>query len=225
VIERGHAPGEGVRVLVGQRKGHAEAQVLGHAGHRRHQQQRVVHRHLHAAAQGRLGAALVDVVDAQHVGDEQCVEQAAFEQAGQVGPVVQAVERHAGVARMAPQAGDWWLAAFMLKALKRIGRGMVGALRSRQHGSRVDRVGHLQLAWNQAQALEGVGQLLLFGNDLRGDGHGVVVAPFAGFQHVGADPQLRRQQRGDFGGLGVGPLADLASSAKKVFSSARCWSA
>jgi hypothetical protein len=28
---------------------------------------------------------------------------------------------------MAPQAGDWWLAAFMLKALKRIGRGIVAS--------------------------------------------------------------------------------------------------
>ncbi|MNO49049.1 hypothetical protein D3C76_393930 [compost metagenome] len=105
VVERGHAPGEGVGVFVGQRKGDTKTQVLGHPGHCRHQQQRIIDRHLHATAQGGLRAALIDVVDTQHIGDEQGVEQAAFEQAGQVGPVVQAVEGHAGVTWVAPQAG------------------------------------------------------------------------------------------------------------------------
>lgn len=83
VVERGHAPGERIGVFVGERESDAEAQVLGNPGHGWYQQQRVVDRYLHATAQGGFGAALVDVVDAQHIGDEQGVEQAAFEQAGQ----------------------------------------------------------------------------------------------------------------------------------------------
>jgi hypothetical protein len=64
VVERAHAARERIRVLVGQRAGDAEAQVLGGLRHQRHQRQRVEQRHLHATAQRRVARALVDVVNA-----------------------------------------------------------------------------------------------------------------------------------------------------------------
>ena len=80
VVERRHAPGEGVGVLEARGHGDAEAQVLGDRGHGRHHQRRIVDRHLRAGAQRRVGRAAVDVVDAEHVGDEDAVEEPALQQ-------------------------------------------------------------------------------------------------------------------------------------------------
>jgi hypothetical protein len=77
--------------------------VLRGRGHRRDQQQRVVHRHLHAATQRGVGIAAVDVVHADHVGQEQAVEQRRLQRAGQVRPVAQLVEAGRLVTRMGPQ--------------------------------------------------------------------------------------------------------------------------
>ena len=90
MIERRHAPGEGEGRLVGQRDGDAEAEMLGRRGHRRHEQQRIVDRHLRRMAQRRVRRAAEDVVDAEHVGEKDAVEQPALERPGELGPVVEA---------------------------------------------------------------------------------------------------------------------------------------
>ncbi len=137
VIEGRHAPGERVRVLIGEAEGDAEAQVLGDPGHGRHDQQRIVHRYLHAAAQGCVVAALVHVVHAQHIRDEQRVETSAFQQPGQPGPVAQAIEIAAGVAWVAPQP-------------RRLVRGGVHA-----EGVETDGLGHARIARGQGSTETG----------------------------------------------------------------------
>ena len=82
--------------------GDAEAQVRGGRGHRQGQQHRVVDRHLHATAQRRVGIA-VDIVDPNHVGQEQAVEQRGFQRAGQLGPVVDVEVAGRLAIRVAPQ--------------------------------------------------------------------------------------------------------------------------
>jgi len=104
VVERAHPPREQGGRLVGEVTGDAEAEMPRDRSHRRHQQQRVEQRHLHAATQCRVGSAVVDVVQAEHVGEEQPVEQAAFQQAREPGPVLQAQVVGTGVARMGPHA-------------------------------------------------------------------------------------------------------------------------
>ncbi|MNZ93852.1 hypothetical protein D3C78_1129430 [compost metagenome] len=104
VIEGGDAPGERVGRLVGEVGGDAEAQVPGGPGHGRDQHERVVHRQLDGFLGGELDAVLVDVVDAEDIGEEQAVEQPAFQQLRQLGPVAQLVELAGAVARVGPQA-------------------------------------------------------------------------------------------------------------------------
>ncbi len=106
VVEGAHAPGEGEGRLVGGGEGGAEAQVAGHRGHRRDDQQRVVAGHLHGFAQGRLGAAAEAVVDAHHVGQEDAVEGAVLQQLRQFRPVVDVVEAVPLVFRVGPEAVD-----------------------------------------------------------------------------------------------------------------------
>ena len=50
MVERRHAAGEGIGRLVGQVAGDAKAEIARGVGHRRHQQQRIVHRDLHRVA-------------------------------------------------------------------------------------------------------------------------------------------------------------------------------
>ncbi len=104
MVEGREAPGERVGRLVGEVGGDAEAQVLRDPGHGRDQHQRVVHRQLDGLARGQLDAVLVDVVDAEDIGDEQAVEQAALQQPGQLGPVAQFAVVAGAVARVGPQA-------------------------------------------------------------------------------------------------------------------------
>ena len=85
--------------------GDAEAEVLGHQRHRRDQEDGVVHRHLRAVADGGLVAAAVDVVGAEHVGDEDAVEGAALQQLGQLGPVGEVLVAPGLVVGVAPHAG------------------------------------------------------------------------------------------------------------------------
>ena len=89
VVERRHAPGEQRGRLGAEVDGDAEAEPLRHQGHGGNEHGGIVHRHLHAAAQRRRGRTAVHVVGAEHVGDEHGVEAAAFEQAGEVGPVLE----------------------------------------------------------------------------------------------------------------------------------------
>ena len=105
MIQGAHAAGEGVGVFVGQGAGDAETEVPGHVGHGGNDHQRVVHRHLHGVFQRGGGRSAVDIVNPQHVGQEDRVELAALQRAGEVHPVVQRVVAVRPVARVGPQAG------------------------------------------------------------------------------------------------------------------------
>jgi hypothetical protein len=105
VVQRAHAAGERVGEFVGQRAGHAEPEVFGDHGHRRDHHQRVVDRDLDRVFQRGAAGAFVNVVDAQHVGQEQCVEFAALQCARQIGPVFQRVITVGAIVGMGPQAG------------------------------------------------------------------------------------------------------------------------
>ncbi|KGD50980.1 hypothetical protein DP43_5012 [Burkholderia pseudomallei] len=104
VIEGRHPPCEQVRRLVRQVRGHAEAEVLRHLRHRRHEQQRIVDGHLHRFAQREIGAAAVHVVDADDIREKDPVELAALERAREIGPVVEIGVLRGAVARVGPQA-------------------------------------------------------------------------------------------------------------------------
>ncbi|MDT4798207.1 hypothetical protein FQZ97_308310 [compost metagenome] len=103
VVQGRHAPGEQIRRVVAQVGGEAEAQVPRRPGHGGDQQQRVVHRQLDALLQGQVDVALVDVVDAHYVRQEQPVEQTALQQSGQVGPVGELAVVGRTVARVGPE--------------------------------------------------------------------------------------------------------------------------
>ena len=103
VVERRHAAGEQEGRFVSEVRRHAKAQVLGDGSHRRDQQGRVVDRHLHRAAQCRIGVAAQHVIDAQHVGKEDAVEQASLQLARVLGPVAEVEIARRLVARMGPQ--------------------------------------------------------------------------------------------------------------------------
>src|SRR5882762_9801055 len=83
----------------------AESEVRCRCRHSRHEKQRVVHRDLGSCAQRRLRSAAVYVVDAEHVGDEEAVEQAALEQFGEVGPVLEILITRGLRLGVSPRAG------------------------------------------------------------------------------------------------------------------------
>jgi hypothetical protein len=87
VVERAQSAGERIGVLERGAGRDAEAQVLGDRGHRAHQEDRIVHRDLGAVADRGLVGAAVDVVGAEHVGDEDAVEGRALQQLREIRPV------------------------------------------------------------------------------------------------------------------------------------------
>ena len=103
MIQRRVLAGQRVRLLVGDRTGHAEAEVLGHRGHGGDLHERIVDRDLRAAGDRGGGRVAVDVVDADHIGQEQGVEAAPLEHLGQVRPVLDRVVLRGPRARVAPQ--------------------------------------------------------------------------------------------------------------------------
>ncbi|MGY3406631.1 hypothetical protein ACVWZV_002744 [Bradyrhizobium sp. GM5.1] len=104
MIERRHPPRERIGRLEGEIAGDAEAEILRHGGHCRQQQQRIVRGRLGCVAQGCVRTVAVDVIDAEHVGQEQSVETAALQRSGKIDPIGQAVIFGSAVARMGPQA-------------------------------------------------------------------------------------------------------------------------
>ena len=105
VVEGRHAPREGVRVLVAGAGRDAESEVVGDGGHRRNEQHRVVHRNLGAMTDRGLVAATVDVVGAEHVGDEDAIEVAAFEELRQLRPVAQVLVAPGLIIGVTPHSG------------------------------------------------------------------------------------------------------------------------
>ena len=63
--------------------------MLGDHGHRWNQLQRIVHRHLGRLTDCCIAVAVVDIVNAQYVGNKQPVKLAAFKDFRQVSPVLQ----------------------------------------------------------------------------------------------------------------------------------------
>ena len=104
MIERRHASGEGKRRLVGKRHRDAEAEMLGDGGHGGDEQQRIVDGRLRRVLQRGVGASAEHVVDAQHVGQEEPVEQAALERLRQLNPTIEAAIVSRAIARMAPKS-------------------------------------------------------------------------------------------------------------------------
>jgi len=87
MVEGGKTAGKRVWRLVAQVGGQPEAEVLGDAGHRRHQHQRIVNRQLHRLASGQRNPLLIDVIHAEDIGNKQPVKQAALQGTRQVQPV------------------------------------------------------------------------------------------------------------------------------------------
>lgn len=87
-------------MLEGGRGLDADAQVLGGERDGRGELERGIHRDLHALVQRVVILAFVDVIVANHVGDEDGVEKAALQDAGKISPVVQVLvgERQGGAA-------------------------------------------------------------------------------------------------------------------------------
>ena len=103
VIERRHAAREIIGRLERKVCRHAEPEMPRCGGHRRDKEQRIVDGNLRRVRQSRACVAAEDVVDAQHVGDEQAVEQTSLQDLRQLDPIAQALVVARAVARMAPQ--------------------------------------------------------------------------------------------------------------------------
>jgi hypothetical protein len=70
VVQSRHSAGEGIGVLVSNPAGHAKAEIPGDLGHRRDDLQRIVHRDLHRILQRGARRALINVVNAEHIGQK-----------------------------------------------------------------------------------------------------------------------------------------------------------
>lgn len=86
-------------------RGDSETKMFGDEGHRRDQEQGIGDRYLRRLADGGLIAGVVDVVGAEHIGDEQSVEAAALEELGQICPIGQVLVPPRLVVGVPPQAG------------------------------------------------------------------------------------------------------------------------
>ena len=102
VIEGRHAAGEDVGRLVAEVRGDAEAEVGGGVGHGGDEEEGVVDWNLYGVADGWGRAVGEDVVDAEDVGEEEAVEEAAFEELGEADPVIEAGVAGGLVARVGP---------------------------------------------------------------------------------------------------------------------------
>jgi len=78
--------------------------LFGDRRHHRHDHHWVVDRDLDGVDDRRRGAAAVDVVDANDVGQENSIEFAAFRELGQILPISDRVVLGRAVARMSPHA-------------------------------------------------------------------------------------------------------------------------
>ena len=79
MIERRHAARERIGVFVGERKRYAKTEMFRDCRHRGNDEQRIVRRYLNRVSQRGVRRAAVDIVNAEHVGDEYAIEQTALE--------------------------------------------------------------------------------------------------------------------------------------------------
>ena len=87
VVQRRHTACKQVGRLIAKVGSNPKAEVLGHAGHGRNQQHRVIHGHLHRTPQGCVRAPAQHVIHAHDIGKKQAVKQTGFQPLGIVGPV------------------------------------------------------------------------------------------------------------------------------------------
>lgn len=104
MIERRKPARKRHRVLVGRACCDAEPEVLGDRGHHGGKLHRIIYRHLRAIADRGGIVAAVHVVGAEHVGDEDAVEEALLGDAGQVGPVLDVLVAPRLIFGVTPQA-------------------------------------------------------------------------------------------------------------------------
>ncbi|MDT4840445.1 hypothetical protein FQZ97_742690 [compost metagenome] len=78
--------------------------MLRHGRHGGDEQRRIVHGNLRGAAQGGVGVSAEHIVDTDHVGEEDPVEEACFEPFGVIYPVLQFSVPRRLVTRVCPQA-------------------------------------------------------------------------------------------------------------------------
>ena len=103
VIERREAPRQQVGLLEGEIGGDAEAHMFRRMGHAGDQQKRVIHGKHGGALDGGARAALIDVIDAIGVGEENGIEQAALSDLCDLDPVIEAGVAQGLAAGRAPQ--------------------------------------------------------------------------------------------------------------------------
>ena len=105
VMVRGRKPArESVGMLERGRRRDADAEMLGRERNGRRQLQGIVDRNLGCLLQRMKQRLLIDIVVADHIGDEDAVEDAALQRAAEILPVVEILVFVGAVSRMRPQA-------------------------------------------------------------------------------------------------------------------------
>ncbi|EGE61080.1 hypothetical protein RHECNPAF_1260059 [Rhizobium etli CNPAF512] len=105
VVGGGQTPREGIGVLERDGSGDADAEMFGGECNRRRELDRIIDRNLRRLMDGVVVVGLVDVVIANHVGDEDAIEDSLFERPGKILPVVQILVFPGFVTGMGPKAG------------------------------------------------------------------------------------------------------------------------
>jgi hypothetical protein len=93
-----------IRLLVRGRNSDAEADILRRSGHGRHNSQGLMDRPLCRCSGCGVKRPLVDIIAAEHVGDEDAMELGFLQQLGQVDPVVDIGEAERLVVGMSPES-------------------------------------------------------------------------------------------------------------------------
>jgi hypothetical protein len=87
MVEGREAARERVGVLEGKRGGQPEPKVLCDQSHRGHELQWIVDGDLRRVAKRGVEGAMVDVIDAKHVRDEEAIKLAALQNFGELDPI------------------------------------------------------------------------------------------------------------------------------------------
>jgi hypothetical protein len=104
MVQRRHLACEQIRQLVERCDSDAEAEMLRRRRHRGDGEQRIVGRRLQSLTQGLVGAAAIEVENAEGVGDEKAVELPALERLGELDPKGQLLVTVRLAVRVPPQA-------------------------------------------------------------------------------------------------------------------------
>ncbi|MNW51220.1 hypothetical protein D3C74_287010 [compost metagenome] len=103
VVQRGELPGQRVGLLIGQRAGHRETEILRGRGHGGNLHEGIVQWHLVGIEQGWTAGILVHVIDAKYIGEEQGIKATALQGLGQIHPVFKGVVFVGSILRVPPQ--------------------------------------------------------------------------------------------------------------------------